>query len=155
FFLFRWFNRFMAGTRTHYRRAICWLLAHPILTGVAFLAGLALTFLVFRTVPSGFVPDEDQNYFIVQLLGPQGASLDYMTGVGTQVEKILRTRPEVQDTFSVIGYNFAGNGANRAVIFVTLTPITGRAGEEHSAPALVADMRGRLLGGIPGALVIP
>jgi HAE1 family hydrophobic/amphiphilic exporter-1 len=60
----------------------------------------------------------------------------------------------VQDTFSVIGYNFAGNGANRAVIFVTLTPIGGREGDQHSANALVADMRMRL-GSIPGALAIP
>jgi len=154
FFLFRWFNRGIAATRTHYRNAVCWLLARPVLTGVAFLAGLALTLLVFRSVPSGFVPDEDQNYFIVQLLGPQGASIDYMTGVGTQVEHKLRERPEVQDTFSVIGYNFSGNGANRAVIFVTLTPIEGRKGDARSALALVADMRGRL-GSIPGALAIP
>ncbi len=154
FFLFRWFNRGIAGMRTHYRRAVCWLLGHLVLTGCAFLAGLVLTFLVFRTVPGGFVPDEDQNYFIVQLLGPQGASIDYMTGIGKQIETKLRARPEVQDTFSVIGYNFSGNGANRAVIFVTLTPITGREGDEHSATALVADMRGRLAS-IPGALAIP
>ncbi len=154
FFLFRWFNRGMASTRRHYHRAVCWLLGHLVLTSCAFLAGLVLTFMVFRSVPSGFVPDEDQNYFIVQLLGPQGASIDYMTGIGQQVETKLRQRPEVQDTFSVIGYNFSGNGANRAVIFVTLTPIEGRSGDAHSAPALVADMRGRLLG-IPGALVIP
>jgi len=78
-----------------------------------------------------------------------------MTGIAKQVEAKLRMRTEVQDTFSVIGFNFAGNGANRAVIFVTLTPIGGREGEAHSANALVADMRGRLLGGIPGALAIP
>ena len=155
FFLFRWFNRGMAATRKHYHRAVCWLLGHLVLTGCAFLAGLVVTFLIFRSVPSGFVPDEDQNYFIVQLIGPQGASIDYMTGIGTQVEHRLRERPEVQDTFSVIGYNFAGNGANRAVIFVTLTPIEGRKGDVHSASALVADMRGRLLMAIPGALVIP
>ena len=41
------------------------------------------------------------------------------------------------------------------MIFVTLTPIEGRKGDEHSASALVADMRGRLLMAIPGALVIP
>ncbi len=154
FFAFRWFNRVMAGTRKRYHRAVCWLLGHLKLMGLAFLGGLALTFLVFRSVPSGFVPDEDQNYFIVQLLGPQGASVDYMTGMAKQVETKLRARHEVQDTFAVVGFNFAGNGANRAVIFVTLTPIGGREGDEHSANALVADMRMRL-GSIPGALAIP
>ena len=79
-------------------------------------AGLALTLSGLpRACPSGFVPDEDQNYFIIQVIGPQGASLDYMTGIAKQVEAQLREPPEVQDIFSVLGFNFAGNGANRAI----------------------------------------
>ncbi|HSS38727.1 MAG TPA: efflux RND transporter permease subunit, partial [Polyangia bacterium] len=116
--------------------------------------GLGLTLLAFRAVPTAFVPDEDQNYFIVQMIGPQGASLDYMTDVARQVEARLKSRPEVSHVFSVLGFNFAGNGANRAVAFVSLAPVSDRPGATHAAQAVIADMQ-RKLGGIPGAIVVP
>ena len=154
FALFRWFNRGFDATRERYRRALGWLLHHLGWVGAAFVAGLALTLLVFRAVPTGFVPDEDQNYFIVQMIGPQGASLDYMTGVAKQVEARLKSRAEVQHVFSVLGFNFAGNSANRAIIFASLSPVGERAGSSHSAQAVIGDMQ-RKLGAIPGAIVVP
>jgi HAE1 family hydrophobic/amphiphilic exporter-1 len=140
--------------RARYRRALSWQLGHLAWAGTAFVVGLAATFLVFRSVPTAFVPDEDQNYFIIQMIGPQGASLDYMTGIAKEAEARLRTRPEVQNIFSVVGFNFGGNGPNRGVIFASLTPISGREGAAHSSQALVGDMQ-RKLGAIPGALLIP
>jgi hydrophobic/amphiphilic exporter-1 (mainly G- bacteria), HAE1 family len=154
FVLFRWFNRAFDATREHYRRALGWLLHHLGWVGAAFVAGLALTFLIFRAVPSGFVPDEDQNYFIVQMIGPQGASLDYMTGVAKQVEERLKSREEVQHVFSVLGFNFAGNSANRAIIFASLSPVGERKGSAHSVQAVIGDMQ-RKLGAITGAIVVP
>jgi hydrophobic/amphiphilic exporter-1 (mainly G- bacteria), HAE1 family len=154
FALFRWFNRAFDATRERYRRALAWQLHHLGWVGGAFVAGLALTLLVFRSVPTGFVPDEDQNYFIVQMIGPQGASLDYMTGVAKQVEARLKSRAEVRHVFSVLGFNFAGNSANRAIIFVSLSPVTDREDSAHSAQAVIGDMQ-RKLGGIPGAIVVP
>jgi HAE1 family hydrophobic/amphiphilic exporter-1 len=154
FVVFRWFNRGFDVVRERYRRALGWQLGHLGWAGAAFLGGLALTFLVFRSIPSGFVPDEDQNYFIVQAIGPQGASLEYMTGIAKQVEAQLRARREVQNIFSVLGFNFTGNGANRATIFASLTPIAARAGDAHTAMALVRDLQLPLLA-VPGALVIP
>jgi HAE1 family hydrophobic/amphiphilic exporter-1 len=154
FALFRWFNRAFDATRERYRRALGWQLHHLGWVGAAFVAGLALTLLVFRAVPTGFVPDEDQNYFIVQMIGPQGASLDYMTGVAKEVETRLKSRAEVRHVFSVLGFNFAGNSANRAIIFASLSPVGDRAGSAHSAQSVIGDMQ-RKLGGIPGAIVVP
>ena len=46
---------------------------------VLFLAGLAATAYMYLHVPTGFVPQEDQNYFIVVVQAPPGASLSYTT----------------------------------------------------------------------------
>jgi HAE1 family hydrophobic/amphiphilic exporter-1 len=152
--LFRGFNRGFEAVRAHYRRALDWQLRHLVFAGVAFLAGLGLTLLMFRAVPQSFVPDEDQNYIIVQLIGPQGASLEHMTEVAKQAEARLRARPEVRHAFSVLGFSFTGSGANRGIIFVNLAPVSERGGAAHSATALVADLQ-RALGAIPGGIVIP
>jgi HAE1 family hydrophobic/amphiphilic exporter-1 len=154
FVVFRWFNRGFKAVHKRYCKALSWQLRHLRWAAGAFVVGLALTLLVFGSVPTSFVPDEDQNYIIVQAIGPAGASLDYMTGIARQAEAQLHTRPEVQNLFSVLGFSFTGNGANRAVIFASLRPISERKGAEHSAMALVADMQ-RKLGVIPGALLIP
>ncbi|HEY6475014.1 MAG TPA: multidrug efflux RND transporter permease subunit [Polyangia bacterium] len=154
FALFRWFNRAFEATRAHYRRALDWQLKHLTFAVVAFVAGLGLTLLAFVGVPRSFVPDEDQNYFIVQLIGPQGASLEYMTDIAQQTESRLRARPEVRDLFTVLGFSFTGGGANRGIIFVSLAPSSERPGTAHSAPAMVADLQ-RTLGALPGAIVVP
>jgi hydrophobic/amphiphilic exporter-1 (mainly G- bacteria), HAE1 family len=154
FVVFRWFNRAFEATRTGYHRAVGWLLGHLAIVALAFVGGLGLTLLAFVGVPQSFVPDEDQNYFIVQLIGPQGASLEYMTDIAKQAEDRLRARPEVRDLFSVLGFSFTGGGANRGVIFASLAPVSERSGVAHGAPALVADFQ-RTLGALPGAIVVP
>ena len=40
------------------------------------MAALAGTYLAFRLVPTGFIPDEDQGYFIIAVQGPEGTSLE-------------------------------------------------------------------------------
>jgi HAE1 family hydrophobic/amphiphilic exporter-1 len=154
FALFRWFNQGFESMRGRYSRALGWQVHHLRWAGLAFLIGLGLTVLVFRAVPTAFVPDEDQNYFIVQLIGPQGASLEHMTGVAHQAETLLKSRPEVGHVFSVLGFNFAGNGANRGVAFVSLKPVSERPGAEHSVQSVIGEMQ-RKLGGIAGAIVVP
>jgi hydrophobic/amphiphilic exporter-1 (mainly G- bacteria), HAE1 family len=154
FVLFRWFNRGFDRLNQHYRRASCWLTGHLRWVALAFAAGLALTFLVFRSVPTGFVPDEDLNYTITQIQAPPGASLEYTEGVVKQVEGILKGHQQVNHLFSVLGFSFTGNGPNRAVVFSALKPLADRKSAKESAMALVADLRIPLLS-LPGAIVVP
>jgi HAE1 family hydrophobic/amphiphilic exporter-1 len=154
FVLFRGFNRGFERINHGYRRAVTWTVGHLRWVGLAFAGGLALTYLVLRSVPSGFVPDEDLNYFITQIQTPAGASLAYTTDVARQVEDVLRSRPEVSHIFSVIGFSFTGNGPNRAVMFSSLTPLAERRGKDQSSMALVGALRPRLLS-LPGGVVVP
>jgi len=121
---------------------------------VLFAVGLGATYWVYKTVPTGFLPDEDQNFVIVQVQAPDGASLEYTGKVAQQAEAIVRSQPEVQETFSVMGFSFAGAAPNRGIMFINLRPIATREGDEHSAMALVGRLRQKFAG-ITGALVIP
>ena len=119
-----------------------------------FLVGLAATYWIFQTVPKGFVPDEDQGYFIVAVQAPSGASLDYTKKIGQQVQDIMKQHSEVEGTFAISGFSFGGSAPNRALIFVPLKPYSQRKGDTHNATAIVNRVRGPLLG-ISGAIVIP
>ena len=92
---------------------------------------------VYRAVPTGFVPDEDQNLVIMQLQAPEGASLDYSAKIAQQVEAVLRNEPAIRAVFSVTGFSFGGASPNRGMLFVRLLPIDQRTTPELGAPAVV------------------
>ena len=120
-----------------------------------YLAIIGATVWVYRTVPTAFLPDEDQGYFIIQVQAPEGASLEYTSNVCRQAEKILLTEPDLAAAFTVTGFSFAGASPNRAILFLRLKPYDERRNESQSAQAIVARLRGKLLGGISGAIAVP
>ncbi len=135
-----------------YRGLLRHILKYKLAMAVMFFAGLGLTYLVFTRVPTGFVPDEDQGYFIIVIQAPSGASLEYTKAIGKQVSGMLADVGEAQGTFSIAGFSFAGAAANQGLIFVPLKPYSQRKGEEHTATAIVNRVRPRLFG-ISGAIV--
>ena len=60
-----------------YARVIHGVLRLRYVMLVLFVVGLTATVLVYRAVPTAFVPEEDQGYLIIQVQSPQGASLEY------------------------------------------------------------------------------
>jgi len=150
-----WLRKFDAGVQAMtngYRRLLGHILKHKLAMVVLFFAGLGLTYLVFLRLPTGFVPDEDQGYFIIVIQAPSGASLEYTKAIGKQVSDMLAVVPESEGTFSVAGFSFAGAAANQGLIFVPLKPYSQRKGEQHTATAIVNRVRPMLFG-VQGAIV--
>ena len=137
-----------------YGKIISWVLNYRYAMIVLFLAGLAATGYMYLHVPTGFVPQEDQNYFIVVVQAPQGASLSYTTNVARQAEQILRADPDVFGTFAVPGFSLSGgSSSNYGLIFAPLKPIAEREGKGHAASDIVARVSPKLFG-VPGAIVV-
>jgi len=142
------------GLGTAYGKAICKILDYRYVMIVLFLGGLGATAYMYNHVPTGFVPQEDQNYFIVVVQAPQGASLSYTTGISSQAEKILLADPDVFGTFSVPGFSLSGgSSSNYGLVFAPLKPIDDRKGKGHAASDIVARVSPKLFG-IPGGIVV-
>jgi len=153
-FFFRWFNKGVEKGTDRYRRSIGYVLQWRVLAVVAFFATLGITYWIYSRVPTAFIPEDDQGYVMVIVQSPQGASLEYTANICTQIESALLKLPDVEGTFSVVGFGFSGNASNRAIVFVPLTSFDKRKGDEHSAAALLERMR-EPLSGIQGALAVP
>jgi multidrug efflux pump len=84
--------------------------------------------LMFRIVPSSFVPDEDQGYFFVVTQVQDAASLDVTARFSSELEKVLLEDPAVQDVGTVNGYSFIDGQQNNsaAVMFGLLKPFDER-----------------------------
>ncbi len=111
---------------------------------VIFFAGLAATYVVYKTVPTGFVPDEDQGWFMITVQAPQGASVEYTSQAMRQVEAVCAKEKDIIGAFSVVGFSFTGSGANKGMVFLNLANIDKRKGEQNSAAAVVSRLRGPL-----------
>ena len=141
-----------AGTNLYVRivsKAVQWRLAMLAL----FIAGLWGTWAVFQAVPTAFVPQEDEGYFITLVQAPPGASLEYTTKIAQQAEKILFADPEVAGVFSVLGFSFSGAAPNNGMMFTRLRDWSERPDREQSLDAVLNRLRGQLFG-IPGGMVV-
>jgi HAE1 family hydrophobic/amphiphilic exporter-1 len=153
-FFFRTVDRIIDKVTEGYRRSLHKFLEYRWVAVILFFAGLGLTYFVFQRVPKGFVPNEDQGYFIIAVEAPSGASLSYTKRIGQQISKIIANVPEAEGTFAVSGFSFGGNAPNRGLTFVPLKPYSQRKGDAHTADAILNRIRGQLFG-ISGAIVIP
>jgi HAE1 family hydrophobic/amphiphilic exporter-1 len=149
-----WLQKFddgVAAVTRGYRGLLHYALQYRLAMMVLFFAGLGLAYFVFMRVPRGFVPDEDQGYFIVVIQAPSGASLEYTKAIGKQVSDLLSDVSESEGTFSIAGFSFSGSASNQGIIFVPLKPYSQRKGKEHTASAILNRVRPRLFS-ISGAI---
>jgi HAE1 family hydrophobic/amphiphilic exporter-1 len=147
-------NRVIEGGTGLYVRSLKLALARRPLMLALFGLGLVATWWLLRTVPSAFVPEEDEGYFITVIQAPAGASLGYTTEIARQAEAILFQDPDIRTAFSVVGFSFAGAAPNNGLIFTRLKDYHERPGPTHSLSAVLGRLRGQLMG-ITGGLVIP
>jgi len=151
---FRWFNRMFELGAGAYRRAVLTAATWKGATLAAFALAFLGVFWLYRLVPRGFIPEEDQGYVVIVIQSPQGASLEYTKQVCAQVEGAVAKEPDTNGAFTIVGFGLSGSAPNRAMTFVNLKDFHDRKGEEHSAASVIERLRGPLLA-IPGGLVIP
>jgi HAE1 family hydrophobic/amphiphilic exporter-1 len=150
---FKRVDRLLSAINNGYVRALRAFLRFEAVALILFFAGLGLAYFIFRQVPQGFVPTEDQGYLIVVIQAPPGASLEYTRKIGQQVTDVTKNYPEIEGTFSVAGFSFGGSAPNAGLVFLSLRPYAQRKGHDHTAAALLDRLRGPLFG-ISGAIVI-
>ena len=142
---FRAFDRALDRGRRAYLRLLGWQLRWRSVTLVSYAVAIGGALWLLLHVPSGFLPEEDQGYFIVMAQGPSGTSLGHTERVMEQVEKTLHAAPEVANTFQVDGFSFLGNGPNRAIVFVALKPWSQRKAPGQKASDVIDRLRMPLL----------
>jgi len=133
-FFFRWFNKafeWMTGLYTglveHFIRHWKWIV-------MGFAGMLLLTFLMFKVVPTAFVPDEDQGYFFVISQGQPGMSLVRTSSVSNEMEEAVKKLDGVQDVLTIGGYNMLNQSidSSSATMIVILKPWDERTTPELS-----------------------
>ncbi len=142
---FTLFNRGFAWFTHRYVGFVSYLThIKPIVIGV-FIAGLVATVLMYKAVPTGFIPEEDQGYFFVIAQAPDGVSLKYTESVMERVAKEATAIPEVETAFALSGFGFDGNASNSGLAFVNLKSWKQRPEESQSVYGILQRLNKELL----------
>ena len=113
---------------------------------VVIYAGLiGATWYGFKTVPVGFIPQQDKGYLVVNAQLPDGASLERTEAVMTRLTSSISKIPGVAHTISLPGYSVLSstNLSNAGGMFVILEPFEERILDpSKQAPSILAKIQG-------------
>jgi HAE1 family hydrophobic/amphiphilic exporter-1 len=138
-----WFNTALEWVRRRYESALHLAIRLRWAVVAIFLVGVGLTYVLYQIVPRGFVPTEDQGYFIILVQGPEGSSFQQTEKTMIAAEGEMKKIPEITDIFAVAGFGFSGGSPSQGVIFATLKPWDQRREPGQDVMSIVGRLSGQ------------
>jgi hydrophobe/amphiphile efflux-1 (HAE1) family protein len=153
---FRGFNKAFDAVTGGYVSVSRILVRRSLLTIAIVVAVVIGAGLFARVLPAGFIPDEDQGIFGVNVQLPSGASLVRTSEVLKKVEDILAKTDGIESFQTVGGYGAVTSTyqPNYGTIFARLKPWDERKGEALHVNGVMAGLRHKFAA-IPEAVIFP
>ena len=143
---FKWFNRAFGRATDGYVNFSATLIRKAGLSFLFLGAVVVCTGLLGKSLPTSFLPDEDQGYLFVAMVLPDAASLQRSDAAARKVEDILLKTPGVEGVTSVVGFSllsFTQNTYN-TFFFVTLKDWDARKAKDEQYLAIQQNVGGAL-----------
>ena len=152
---FKAFNRAFDRITDFYGRAVSRTLRLSIVVLIAYLGLMALTYQQFTTTPTGFIPQQDKGYLILNVQLPDSASVERTEAAMARIEQMTRAMPGVDHTLGISGRSLIlnANAPNLGSMYVMLKPFEGRRSADLTADALAASIRDKCRDEIGEAIV--
>lgn len=139
---FHKFNQVFGWITDKYTQAITFLakkFVRPfVLAG--FTALILFTYFLYTSIPTGFIPEEDQGYFYTIVQAPDGVSLNYTQDIMDQIGNKMSEVEDIESYFALSGFGFEGNGSSRGFAFTKLKPWDERPNPEQSVYSIVGNL---------------
>jgi multidrug efflux pump len=141
------FNRGFHRMTHGYTGLVDRVLGRPKAWLAVFLILVGLAVVLWRRVPTAFIPTEDKGYFAIAMQLPDASSLERTKRVVQQVEGFLRQEPAVRNVVAFAGLDVLTrtNQTNSATLFILLKPWEER-GKGQSIDAITGRINGKLFG---------
>jgi multidrug efflux pump len=152
---FRGFNRLFDRATILYGHVVAGVLRISIVGVVIYGGLLVLTGWQFARAPTGFVPQQDKGYLLLNVQLADAASVDRTQRLMDRIEQIALNTEGVEHTLGVAGRSLLlnANAPNLGSMYVILKPFDERRGSSLSADAIAAELQRRLPREVRGAAV--
>lgn len=155
---FGWFNRRFNSLTRRYETRVDQLVKR---TGPIMLALVVITVVLgafLQKLPSSFLPEEDQGYFMTTIQLPADATAERTLDAVKKYEAYIASRPSIQSSMSILGFGFSGSGANTAMAFTVLKDwkerngATSQSEASHAQTAMASLNEGTVMNMLPPAI---
>jgi len=156
-FLKPFFDRFNALFRVSTERYMgisTYLMRKTVLSLIGLVGVTVLMTGLFGLVPGGFVPEEDQGYFLINVQLPDAASLERTDRVSSKIESILEQMQGIESVTTVAGYSLLTSSLspNNAFFFISLKHWSDRGAAELHVNSIIDSLNRKLAFGVPEAV---
>ncbi len=146
---YRVFNRGYAAMEHAYVVIVARMVAHAGVMTLVFALIISIAIAVYASLPTGFLPAEDQGYAIVLTKLPEGASQPRTLAVTQQVDEVLRRTEGIAAWVTIGGFSVIDNAnlSNTATTFIVYKDWHERGAgldQEHVLTRLRADLASRI-----------
>lgn len=133
-----WFNHQLERIKQRYIKLVDHSIRLRWVVIVLFLALFSVFVLIYRSLPSSFIPSEDQGMLSVQFRLIDGAPISKSTEVGEEIRRYFLEQEKQNVDLAMIRYgrNFSSSGQNLGTGFVALKPWDVRRGKDQTAQAI-------------------
>jgi multidrug efflux pump len=141
---FRLFNKGFDLTNQWYVKALHYVVRYGVITLIVYVGLVYLAYGMFKIVPTGFIPTQDQGYLIGNVQMPDASSIERTDAVMTQLADLALKTKGIRDAFAVSGFSIltGANSSAAGLLFVHLTPFPDRAGKaDMTADAIAKRLR--------------
>lgn len=150
----KWFNSVLDGTRNGYSFLVGALTRRLFVSLCLLLVAGGLTASLMRHLPSGFLPEEDQGFFFLDIELPDAAALNRTQAVVSDIKNLLQKTEGVANVVTVSGYSMlAGQAPNSAMAIAVLKPWDERLAAKRTVDNIITELSPKLAA-LPAANVI-
>ena len=134
----RGFNAGFEVVSRGYVRLIGFLTANLMIGSLLIVGLFVLLGVLFSSLPTSFIPNEDKGFFMVDIQLPQSASLNRTGVLVSEMNQILEADPDIEYVLTVNGYSVLNTAlqSNAAMIIAKLKPWHERKNPEQHQFAL-------------------
>lgn len=143
---FRGFNRFFKKTANGYMNVVNKIVRRTFFTVVIYITMVLLMVVGFKSLPMGFLPDEDEGFAFIAVKLPDGASLERTDEVLLKINKILEDADGIKSYITISGFSLMESArlSNSGTYFVILDDWDKRKSKNLKIEAVVADLQQKL-----------
>jgi HAE1 family hydrophobic/amphiphilic exporter-1 len=152
---YKWFNKHFDRFTGSYL-SFTGILVRKVSRSMIFIGIiLVLTVLLFKGVPGGFVPEEDNGYFLINVQLPDASSLQRTDIVCKKIEDILSKTKGIDNYTTIAGFSLISGVAssNNAFFFVSMKPWGERTETEQRSFETIESLNKIISAEVPEAFV--
>ena len=153
---FRLFNQGFDLTNRWYIKSLRYVVRYAVITLLIYGGLVYLAYNVFKVVPTGFIPTQDQGFLIVNVQMPDASSIERTETVVTRLAALARATRGVEDAMAVSGFSILSrsNSSAAGFLFLRLRPFPERASRSDLTTTAIATRLRRQFSKVEGGQVI-